>query len=66
MKKNILLIPFITILITYIIVKVVKKLTGFHYDIDDGFININFLIDLAIWGFVYLSIDTLIKRLLPR
>jgi hypothetical protein len=66
MKNNIRLIGFLTILITYIVVKIVDTLAGFHYDpFREGIINIKFLIDIISWGVVYAVIYTLLKRLLP-
>jgi len=65
-KKNIRFILVSTILITYIIVKVIYKITGFHYDLADGILNIRFLIDIALWGFVYLTVYSLLKKLLLK
>jgi hypothetical protein len=58
--------PLGTIIITYVIVKIVYKLTGFHYAFSDGIANINLLIDIALWGCVYLSVDLLLKKLLSK
>ncbi|PKP52073.1 MAG: hypothetical protein CVT92_10655 [Bacteroidetes bacterium HGW-Bacteroidetes-1] len=65
-KKTNFFIPFGTIIITYIIVKILYKLTGFHYDFTEGIVNIRLLIDLALWGFVYFSVDFLLKKLFSK
>jgi|GEM_PF-3569164 hypothetical protein len=65
-KKTNFFIPFSTILITYIIVKILYRLTGFHYDFTEGIVNIRLLIDLALWGFVYFSVDFLLKKLFSK
>ena len=62
-KKNNGFIPFISILITYIIVKIVYKLTGFHYGFDEGIVNIKLLMDLALWGLIYFTISFLVKSM---
>lgn len=62
-KKINRFIAFSSILITYIIVKLVCKLTGFHYDFSDGIVNVKLLIDIALWGFIYLLINYLLKKL---
>ncbi len=56
-------IPLGTILITYVIVKILYKITGFSYDLTDGIVNINLLIDLALWGFVYFTVDFVQRKL---
>jgi len=62
-KKTNGFIPLGTILITYVIVRIINKVTGFSYDFSDGVFNINLLIDLAIWFFVYLAVDFLQRKL---
>ena len=59
-ERNIIIV---SIVITYIIVKVIYRLTGFHYDFTDGIINIRFLIDIALWGTVYLTVVFLLRKL---
>ena len=59
-ERNIIIV---SIVITYIIVKVIYRLTGFHYDFTDGIINIRFLIDIALWGSVYLTVVFLLRKL---
>jgi hypothetical protein len=65
-KKNNVVIPLGTIIITYIIVKILYKLTGFHYDFTDGIANKSLLIDIALWGFVYLTVNFLLRKLLLK
>jgi len=52
-----------TILITYLIVKIIYRLTGFYYDMSDGILNLNFLIDIALWGFVYFTVHFFLSKL---
>ena len=52
-----------SIIITYVIVKILYKLTGFHYDFADGIVNIRLLIDIVLWGFVYLTVNFLLRKL---
>lgn len=65
-KKTNRLILVGTIMITYIIVKIAYKLTGFHYDFTDGIANINLLIDIALWGFVYLTVNFILRKFLSK
>lgn len=55
--------PFIVVLITYIIVHIVYKLTGFYYNIGEGILNFKFIIDIALWGVVYFVVYMVIKKL---
>lgn len=64
-KTSNLLITLFTIFVTYIIVKVVYNVSGFHYGFDDG-ISIKLFIDLALWTLVYLTISFILKRLFSK
>jgi hypothetical protein len=64
-KKTNFLMPFSTIIIAYIMVKIIYKLTGFHYDFD-GIVNIKLLIDFAVWVVVYFAVDFLLKKLFSK
>ncbi len=55
-----------TIIITYVIVNILYKLTGFHYDFTDGIANISLLIDIALWVCVYLAVNYLLRKLLLK
>ncbi len=66
LKETNKLIPISAIILTYLIVKVIYKLTGFHYDFDDGILNMSFLIDIVLWGLVYLAVLVLLKRLFTK
>ena len=61
-KENKKTFRFGTLVITYIIVKVISLSTGFHYDFSDGFVNLKFLIDLALWTTVYYAVDFLLRK----
>lgn len=65
-KKTNRFILVTTIVITYLIVKVIYKFTGFHYDFSDGIINFRFLIDLALWGLVYLTVNFFLRKLFSK
>ena len=63
MKKSNGSFTFIVILITYIIVHIVYKLTGFYYNFGDGILNFKFVIDIALWGVVYFVVYIFVKKL---
>ncbi len=65
-KKTNRFIALGTIIITYLIVNIVYKLTGFHYDFSDGIANIRLLIDIALWGCVYFAVNFLLRKLLSK
>ncbi len=65
-KKTFGFIPLGTILITYVIVKIIYKVTGFAYDFSDGIFNINLLIDVALWFLVYFTVDFLQRKLVYK
>ena len=66
MKTNNGIITFTTVAITYIIIKILYKLTGFNYNISDGIFKLDLVIDIALWGIVSFIVYTLIKILLAR
>ena len=55
-------ISFGTLFITYVLVKIVYKLTGFHYDFGDGIFNIKLVIDIALWVLIYFPVQFLLKK----
>ncbi len=61
-KKTPGTITIATIAITYVIVKIVSKLIGFHYDISEGIFNIRFLSDLALWVIVFYLVNYLLRK----
>lgn len=63
-KKSNGFIAFGSILTTYIIVKIVYRLTGFHYELSDGIATIKLLIDIVLWLLVYFPVNYLLKKLL--
>ncbi len=65
-KNTSVFIAFGSALITYVIVKIVYKLTGFHYDFGEGLANFKLLIDITLWGFIYLIIYFLLRKLLSK
>ncbi|HAH58459.1 MAG TPA: hypothetical protein DCL86_09945 [Bacteroidales bacterium] len=56
----------ISIIITYIIVKIVYKLTGFYYNFDEGLLNIKLLIDLSLWAVVFIAVNFLVKMVFHK
>jgi hypothetical protein len=66
MKKNSMSVYFISIIISYIIVKIAYKLSGFKYDFSEGIINVRYLIHIIIWGIIYAIVYFLLKKLLPN
>ena len=66
MKQNNGLITFITVTITYVIVNIVYKLTGFHYNVSEGIFKFKLVIDIILWGIVSFVVYVLIKMLLGK
>lgn len=67
MKKNSKTIGFVSLFITYLVVKVVHSFAGFHFDpFSEGIFNIKFLIDIKSWGIISTMVYFLMKRLLPQ
>lgn len=64
-KRGSLLITFLSLLLTYIIVKVVYKISGFYYNFDEGF-GIKLVIDLALWVIVFLAIERILKWIFSK
>ncbi|GGK77262.1 hypothetical protein ACD591_20460 [Rufibacter glacialis] len=60
--RNKKVIDLVLILLTYVVVKVVKKVIGFNYNpFKEGIMTVNFLVDVAIWGTVYAILYFLFK-----
>lgn len=58
---------FISLILTYVIVKVVHSMVGFEYDIfSEGILNLKFLIDVASWAIVSAAVYFLLRKLLPQ
>ncbi|MCY6485053.1 hypothetical protein OW763_11950 [Clostridium aestuarii] len=53
----------ITVLITYVIVHIVYKLTGFYYNFGEGIFNFKLAIDIVLWGSIYFVVYMSLKRL---
>ena len=56
----------IAIILTYIAVKFVYALTGFSYSFSDGLLNVNLLIDLALWVVIFFPVNYLLLRLFRK
>jgi hypothetical protein len=67
MKKYNKPTPFIavaiTFAITYTIVRIIYKVTGFYYDFNEGLFNFKFLIDFGFWCIVYFTIDMFFEKI---
>lgn len=67
MKNSSKYIGLISMLITYIVVKIGHLLAGFQYNIfSEGIFNFKFLIDIISWIIVYGIIYFLLKKLIPK
>jgi len=66
LKKTNGFIAFGSLITTYILVKIVYRLTGFHYNFSDGIFNVKLLLDIALWGFIYFPVDYLLKKLFTK
>lgn len=50
-------------LISFVVTRIIYKIIGFHYDIQEGLFNIKFLIDLGLWIIIYNLIGFLRKKI---
>ncbi|QNF31227.1 hypothetical protein HUW51_00275 (plasmid) [Adhaeribacter swui] len=67
MKFNYSRFGFTHLVVTYIIVKVVHYLVGFHYNpFQEGLLTYKLLIDISSWGMVAALTYFLFKQLLPE
>ncbi|OKL41096.1 hypothetical protein A3841_14825 [Pontibacter flavimaris] len=67
MRKDTGPTAFLSLFITYLLVKVMHHLIGFEYDLfSEGLLNMKFIIDIASWGIVYAAVYFLLRKLLPR
>lgn len=56
----------ISIVFTYIAMRFVYALTGFSYSFSDGLLNVNFLIDLALWAVIFFTVNYLVISLFRK
>lgn len=54
----------LTVILTFIIVHIIYKLTGFHYSYAEGILNLKMLIDLGIWLIIYLPVNIILDKIL--
>ncbi len=52
------------IITTYIIVRIVYKLTGFSYNFSEGILNIKLLVDLILWIIIYVPVKNIFDKVL--
>ncbi len=64
MKRDSVSANLVLFLITYLLVKIIQRLTGFDYDFSEGLFNIKLLIDLLIWIAVYRIVSILFNNFL--
>ena len=58
---------FISLIITYVVVKVIHNLAGFDYDIfTEGVLNMRLLLDVTSWVIVHAAVNFLLRKLLPE
>lgn len=59
-KFNISMLAFI---ITYIITRIIYKITGFSYSFSEGILNIKLAIDLGLWIITVILVSTILNRI---
>ncbi|MBU5438427.1 hypothetical protein KQI42_10430 [Tissierella sp. MSJ-40] len=52
------------IITTYIIVRIVYKLTGFNYSFSEGILNTKLIIDLILWIIIYVPVKNIFDKVL--
>lgn len=63
MKKDDAIATFVTFIITYVIVHIIYKLTGFYYNFGQGLLNFKLLINIVLWCIVYFIVYMFLKKL---
>lgn len=61
-KKN--YVTILTVVLTFIIVNFIYKLTGFHYSFSEGLLNLKLLIDLGVWLLIYIPLNIILDKIL--
>ncbi|MBU5312509.1 hypothetical protein KQI38_10740 [Tissierella carlieri] len=59
-------VSILVVIITYIITRIVYKLTGFSYSFSEGILNIKLLIDLGLWIIVAVLVSTALNKILSN
>jgi hypothetical protein len=59
-------LTILTVISTYIIVRVVYRLTGFSYSLSEGILNMKLLIDLGLWIIVFFLVDNIFRKILVK
>ena len=59
-------VTILTVIATYIIVRIVYRLTGFSYSLSEGILNMKLLIDLALWIIVFFLVDNISRKMLVK
>ena len=65
MNKN-FCISVLTIITTYIITRIIYRLTGFSYSFSDGILNIKLLIDISLWIAISLLVGFILNKVLSK
>lgn len=59
-------VTILTFIATYIIVRIVYRLTGFSYSLSEGILNMKLLIDLGLWIIVFFLVDNIFRKILVK
>jgi hypothetical protein len=59
-------VSILVVIITYIITRIIYKLTGFSYSFSEGILNIKLLIDLGLWIIVAVLVNTALNKILSN
>lgn len=59
-------VSVLTIITTYLTVRIVHIFTGFSYNLSEGILNIKLLEDLGLWIIVYVFIRNIFNRVLLK
>lgn len=61
MKKY---VTILAVILTFIIVHIIYKLTGFHYSFSEGILNLKMFIDLGLWMLIYIPVNIIVDKIL--
>lgn len=59
-------VTILTFIATYIIVRIVYRLTGFSYSLSEGILNMKLLIDLGLWIIVFSLVGNIFRKVLVK
>lgn len=59
-------VTILTVIATYIIVRIIYRLTGFSYSLSEGILNMKLLIDLGLWIIVFSLVGNIFRKVLVK